>query len=349
MFRFGDGGGYPYGTIGGSAVNLVAWWNGTTNLATNFSLTSGGAFDGRNSLHVQLANSYISKTLDAQSTWGIAFRIKFGVPLGVCILFGLYDSGTLQCDLRMNTDMTLSITRNGTTLGSTPPLVLGGWNHVEWKTVINNSTGTIDVKVNGVSVLSLTSQDTQNTANASANSVRFGNLSGSFGLFSDYNDIVIWDGQTTDPQGNSDIHDFIGDCGLSWGLPTGAGTTTQFTPDSGSNYARVNEATPDTTSYVEDSTVGHIDTYAMADLPASAVSVKSMAVVTYAEKTDVGSRTFCAELRTNSANFAGSTSQSLGNSYAYYFNNWGQNPSGTPANWTVADINAIESGQKVLT
>jgi hypothetical protein len=110
----------------------------------------------------------------------------------------------------------------------------------------------------------------------------------------------------------------------------------------------VNEATPDgDTSYTFDATVNHIDTYAMANLPAGAVSVKSLMAVSYLRKDDVGSRVAAPVIRTNSANFVG-TSVPLGNSYIYAFNTWGQNPSGTPANWTVSDVNAIEGGQKVI-
>ena len=135
--------------------------------------------------------------------------------------------------------------------------------------------------------------------------------------------------------------------GLAWLLPTGAGTTTQFTADTGVNYTRVNEATPDgDTSYVESSTVGQIDSYALADLPAAATAVKSLAVCHYARKTDVGSRQMGALVRTGGTNFTHPTGVNLGNSYLYDFSAWGTNP-GTVAAWTVADVNALEAGQVV--
>lgn len=51
-------------------------------------------------------------------------------------------------------------------------------------------------------------------------------------------------------------------------LPDGAGSSTQWTPDSGSNYARVNESTaPDNdTSYVQTATAAQLDLYTFANL-----------------------------------------------------------------------------------
>lgn len=51
-------------------------------------------------------------------------------------------------------------------------------------------------------------------------------------------------------------------------LPDGAGSSSQWTPDSGTNYARVNESTApdDDTSYVETATAAQLDLYTFADL-----------------------------------------------------------------------------------
>ena len=51
-------------------------------------------------------------------------------------------------------------------------------------------------------------------------------------------------------------------------LPDGAGSSTQWTPDAGSNYARVNEATApdDDTTYVEDAAAAQLDRYTFGNL-----------------------------------------------------------------------------------
>jgi hypothetical protein len=242
----------------------------------------------------------------------------------------------------------LFVTRNGIALGTTsvtvPP---GAYTHVEWLTTIHPTAGTTQVWFNGVSVLALTSQNTRNSANSSANQVFLGNKGGSGGVVAQFDDIVIYDQQPTDLQGNPDIHSQVGDVGCYWLLPTGAGSNTTWAPNgAATNYGCVNEATNDgDTTYVSSSTIGQIDTYAMADLPASVVNVKSFAVMPFARKDDVGSRSMAAALRSNSANFVGPTI-ALGNTYQYYFNNWGQNPGSTPTPtpWTPTSINALEIG-----
>jgi hypothetical protein len=354
MFRFGDPGGRGYNAVGTSQVNLLAWWNGSNTTPANFSITSSGGRNGGNSLHFSIAGAgYISKTLDAQATWGIAFAIKVSAfPSGGAI-FQLIDAGTTQIELRLNTNGTLKVTKNnGTALGTTTTAIaVSTWTHVEWLTTINNSTGTTQIWINGVSALNLTSQNTRNTANNSADQVILGSfVNNSTGTTTvDLDDIIVYDGQSNDAQGNPDIHSQIGDCSLTWLLPTGAGTNTAWTASSGSNYACTNEATPDgDTSYVSSSTTNQIDTYATADLGAGVNTVKSVMLMHYSRKDDSGSRSIAGAIRTNSANFVGNTI-SLGNSYAYTVAGaWGQNPSGTPAAWTPADVNNIEIGAKEI-
>jgi hypothetical protein len=278
------------------------------------------------------------------------------LPVGAsAVILTLEDIASVQVDLRLNPDGTLSITRNGTALAggtSSSALSIGAWCHLELKVKIDPSVGTAELRRNGVAIVGpLTSLNTRATGTTSVNGVRFGYCTSTGATISnlllDFDDIIIWDAQTTDPAGNPDISDFIGDCGLSWLLPTGAGTTTQFTPDSGSNYARVNETTPDgDTSYVQSVTVGQFDTYAMADLPGTIATVKSIAVVPYARKTDVGPRQLGAEIRTGGANFAHPTSINLGTTYLYHWLPWGSDPTDGSV-WTPTKINAIEAGPRV--
>ncbi len=375
MFRFGDPGGRIYTALGTSNANVLAHWTTLLNSAATLSIQSAGGRLTGTCLRFNIVNSnnfcQISKTLDNQVTLGLAFAIKIGMlpTSGPIIIAAFEDAGTFQISLRLNTDGTLQVLRGGSVGGSGGEVALTGgtssvslslnvWTHLELKVTINNSTGTVELRKNGVAIIGpLTSLNTRATANNSANAVRIGFLGNpgiAAGLVSgtfDFDDIIVYDAQTTDANGFSDIHDFIGDCALTWLLPTGAGTTTQFTPDSGSNYARVNEATPDgDTSYVESSTTTNIDTYAMADLPGTASSVKSVASVHYMRKTDTGTRGIKAELRAGGGNTAHATEQVLSTSYLYYFSNWGQNPNnGSATNWTPTNVNSVEAGQNLST
>jgi hypothetical protein len=163
----------------------------------------------------------------------------------------------------------------------------------------------------------------------------------------DFDDFVVWDLTATDANGNNDIHDWIGDCSVTWLLPNGAGTTTQFTPDSGSNYLRVSDTTPDgDTSYVDSSTVGVTDTYTLADISSSVSSIKSLAVVHLGRKTDTGSRAIQAVIRTQTTNYVHPNAIYLSDNYSYSFSPYGSNPN-TAVAWSVPDVNALEAGQKI--
>jgi hypothetical protein len=281
-----------------------------------------------------------------------AFRLSamqgVGTQLQLC---GFQDTGAVQVDLRINPDGSFNVTRNGTILGSSfSGIGVNAYHHFEIETTIHPTAGTVQVWIDGISRLSLTSQNTRFTANSSANSIFIGSIvNQNIATVLDFDDIVVYDSQANDPQGHADIVGPIGDCALTWSLPNGAGTSTQWTPDSGSNYARVNEVTPDgDTSYVLSSTVGQIDTYAMADLPASVSSVKSIAAVHYSRKDDAGSRSISSELRTGGTNYAGSTVFPLSTSYQYgWGGSWGVNPN-TGIAWTLSDINAIEVGRQLI-
>jgi hypothetical protein len=355
MFRFGDPGGRMYTAAGTAAANILAHWTSlSATSAWSVSASNGRTTGSCLRMAQSNQNTAIFKTLTSQATLGIAFAFRSGgaqITSGPSMA-GFYDT-TAQVDLRLNSDFTLSVTRAGTVLGTTSSgLNLNSYAHIEFKVTFHPSAGTVDVWINGVNRLSLTGQNTRATANSSANAVYIGNPSinpnNQVGTW-DYDDIIVYDGQATDANGNADITGPIGDCGLAWLLPTGAGTTTQFTPDTGSNFARVNEATPDgDTSYAESATVGNIDTYAMGDLAGTVTTIKSVASIQYAKKTDVGARGMKAELRSGGGNAAHATEIALGNSYLYYFSNWGRNPNnGSPADWTPTAVNALEAGQQV--
>jgi hypothetical protein len=357
MLRFTDPGGRGYNTIGTSQANLLAWWTGTSTGAPSFTIFSGGR-NGGNCLRITtvVAAARVSRTLDVQATWGIAFAINPHAVAGSNQLFALLDGSSIQCDLRMNIDGTLTVTRNGTALGSTSAaLPMNVWTHVEWKTLIG-SAGTSQVRINGATPAAISyTGNTQATGNSSANVIQLGNNVGTPSVTIDFDDVVIYDGQANDPQNNADINDFIGDCAVSWLLPTAIGTNNQWTPSTGlavdgNNYDRVNDPTPPGDSnYVESSTTNAIDSYAIADLPTAAANIKSVQLMHYAKKTDAGSRSMAGVIRTGSTDYLGPT-LSLPSSYTYNITGtWGKNPSGTPAAWTKANIDGLEIGQKQLT
>lgn len=142
------------------------------------------------------------------------------------LILATFDSGVnaVQTDLRMDISGLLFFTRNGTNLGAGNPtkstfaLSANVWCYIEIKVVhATGATGSAEVKVNGVSVLSLTSVQTANT-NATANQFRFFNTPSS----SFTTDFYVVDG---DAGGRTS---YLGDINVIEMFANGAGTHSQW-------------------------------------------------------------------------------------------------------------------------
>lgn len=290
----------------------------------------------------------IRLTLDAQPTWitGFGFYMDSAPGTNTASLFDFADAGTLQVELRVDTTGHLVATRNGTTLATgSAVLTAATYYHIAIKVMIADAGGRFIVKVNNVVDIDFTG-DTKNTANASANMLELGSLSAlaGSGIFT-YDDWYVMDGT------GAANNDFPADADLRVAclLPNGNGASSQFTGSDGNsvdNYLLVDEAAPnDDTDYVASGTVGHIDTYAMADLPSSAAAIQGIQQVIAARKDDAGSRTGRTVLRRSGVNYEGADI-ALANNYLFYTTLRETDPS-TAAAWTEAGVNAIEAGAKV--
>lgn len=281
----------------------------------------------------------ITRTLDAQSTWvlGVAAKVS---NVNFAIIFSLLDSGSLQCDLRMDSAGHLYATRNGTTLGtSTSAITSGVWYYIEFKALIHASAGTVDIHVNGVSWLSLTSQNTKATSNATANQVQLYGASNAAPAFDDF--------YCCDGTGGTN-NDFLGDVRVESLKPDGAGNYAQFTPNgAGANYNCVNESSMDSdTTYNADATTGHIDTFSFGNMSSTPVTVFGVQTSLVARKDDAGSHTASALFRAGSTDYA-QTAQSVPSSYAWLLTINETNPA-TGSAWTASEINALEAGYKLV-
>src|SRR5262249_39117493 len=103
-------------------------------------------------------------------------------------------------------------------------------------------------------------------------------------------------------------------------------------------------ATDDDSTYISDSTVGHIDTYATADVDAGA-TVYGVQVNLYARKDDAATRQIAPVIRQAGTNYVGNTA-TLGSTYSFYSQLYDQDP--TAAAWTAATFNGDEFGVKEI-
>jgi hypothetical protein len=340
-----------------ATADITTKWTSTSSSGHTRSISSSAgrrSSSGFRLSYTQTAQyNYLSKTL---TTSGDGFVVGCYVtisslpgPFGA-FLFGIYDAGTLHLSLRLNSDFTISVLRgSGTVLGTSgvTGLSAGVGGYIEWKGTISDtaSAGSLVVRVNNTAVYtSVGTLDTKNTANATWNAFGIGQLvdGGGSNVFTgtgtlDFDDLYVLD------QSGSSSNDFLGDCRIDALIPSGAGTTTQFTPSASTNVSNIDDATPDGIStYNSSATVGHIDTFAIPNAPVVGGTVLGVQHCIYAEKGDAGTCTIGAVVRHSGTDYI-ATAQGPSTAFGYLLFPQDQNP-GTAAAWTESGFNAIEAG-----
>jgi hypothetical protein len=304
---------------------------GGTTISTTYARLGG------NGLRLS-SNGTVMRILTPQPTWVLGVALNPNAANGSV---SFVDSGTAQLTLNINSFYGLEVRRgaaNGTVIASSASSALqfGVWAFVEFKATIHDTAGAYEVRVNGVTVISGTGADTQNTTNASANGI---SLTGPSDMWVD--DLYLLD--TTGTVNN----DFLGDTRVNTIFPTGAGASTQFVPSTGTdNWALVDETPPNSdTDYVSSSTIGDLDLYTFSDLASLSGDVYAVQTAIFARKDDAGTRSIAPVVRTDGTNAVGDNFP-LSVSYSYNFQQFDLNPvDDTP--WDIATVNAAEFGVEV--
>ena len=178
---------------------------------------------------------------------GFGFRTTgAGGPTGLQI--AVFYGASSQLYLTLNSDLTVSVlrgTHSGTYLGvSSIPLAANMYTYIEWKVLIADAGGTIELRFDGQTVFSFTG-DTQAVSPATWNVFCLGQVSNPSNTNSasrtlDYDDVYVLDGT-----GPAPWNDFLGDCRVDARFPANVGSSTGWAVSpSGVNYAAVDDATP---------------------------------------------------------------------------------------------------------
>jgi hypothetical protein len=348
-----------------ATADLTTKWTSSGSAPGNVttSIAAGGR-RGSGSLRLTVAGSPTSTTLafaqkvlapgTATAVVGCAIAVSSSTLAHVTggnPLVSVRDGATAQVTLRLNADLTLSVLRGpigGTVLGtSSSALSAGVFAFVEWKVAIHPTAGTVDLRINGVSVLSLTGQNTRNTANTSWTSVTLNNVEANAAWNSvttggtiDYDDLYV-----LDSNGAAPWNDFLGDCRVDAILPTAAGATTGWTPSAGANWQCVDEPVPNgDTDFTSATTIGLTDTFVVQDIPVAGSVIYGVQHNLSVKKMDAGAALIAPVIRHGGVDFVGADI-APGTTYAYGLQVAAVNP-GTGAQWTEAGFNAAEFGYR---
>ena len=221
------------------------------------------------------------------------------------------------------------------------------WVRLEWHLLVDDTSGVFELKRNGDSILNYAG-DTKGAS--SGNGIRvFGigrnyTATETFVMYSD--DIAIND--TTGTVNDS----WVGPGSILLLKPKGAGNYTQWTPDSGNNFARVNEI-PHTgdSAYVESDTADQIDTYEMQTLADLGVDTSDPSFNVKAVqhlmigRWDEAETELARVLRLGTTDNTG-VAVTLSNTYYRYWDEmFNVSPFDSLA-WELADLNSLEAGIK---
>ena len=337
-------------------ARLIEGWESSTAAAdytgkwTSLTASTIGSAAGRfgNGWRGTGSTHAFSRTFDNQATWVVGFALRVSaLPAATPIAFlAFLDTAITHCGLAVDSTGLVFAWRatTATVLGtSSAGISTNTWAYVEARVTISDTVGVFAVRINGTTVLNLSSADTRNAGNASANVVRLG-LTASPSPASNYDldDLYILDAT------GSVNNDFLGDCKVEQILPSGAGATTAWTPSAGSNFQCVDDVPPNgDTDYVSSATAAQTDTYAYGDLSvATSGTVKAVQATVQARKDDAGSRSLALVARPGSTDRLGGT-QAVADTYAMYPQLWDSNPD-TAAAWTVAETNASQFGVRLI-
>lgn len=295
-------------------------------------------------------SGYATKAVPAASTiiQGAAVRPNAAASVGT--IFSLFEGSTAHLALRLLADGRFEVRRGtgtGTVIATSASAVSwpsGVYGYVEWKATIHDTTGSVEVRFNGQTMINVSGVDTRNGGTTGLiDSVKLCAPSDSLAGFAAglrFCDYIICDGA------GSTNNTLLGDVRVDCYLPTSDGANTGLTPSTGtSHFALVDEATPNTTDYNSGDTVGLKDTYGMADMTHTPVTIFGVQTMVAALKDDGGSRSIKTLARSGGTDYQGSELVlAAGVNYARTVR---EVDPATSAAWTKTGLNAAEFGAEV--
>lgn len=337
----------------GSLANMLTAY-GSSSTQTVGGPTAVQVRTGANAMRISTERLY-TKTLATSGTTVVCgfalFVPTLASPTYSQPFWVVREGTTTHVGIALNASMQLVAYRGpGTTLlqTSTYAVPFDTWVYIEIKVVIDDSTGSYEVRVDTINRLSASSQDTRNGGAGTWDNV---GLSGSFtgaGNFFYYDDLYVLDGS------GASHNTFLGLQRVDNCLPktdaAGAGTNSAFTPSTGSDHgAMVDEASPNgDTDYNAAASASLKDTYKINALPAGG-TITAVLIKGFMKKTDSGVRSIQYVTRSGGTDYNSGTDLDPLTTYSFLAPTTNSShirevDPATSAGWTATNVNAMEIG-----
>ncbi len=301
--------------------------------------TEAGRFSGY-SLEANSNGTYIrAEALTTDDTLTVGVAVRFLTIFDTKFLT-FYDGAQAGMNVRITSAGEIAVYRNNTLLNTTSGLGLNQttWYYIEFQVVCHDSTGSYEVRVAQVNVLSASGVVTKEGSNNYHSTFLLGKSGAATPQFDDF--------YCLDSSG-SDNNDFLGNCKVVRIDPDGDDTAnwTTSTP-SGNHFENVDETIlDDDTSYVEEPTVNVTDLYDYGSVP-NLGTIYGLQVNTECRETDATTFSLIMPIESGGSQYDDS-SQIVGTSSYTTMIRVTDNDPDTGNLWTEGGINAAKFGVKV--
>jgi hypothetical protein len=329
-----------YGAPGSISASLVSV-RGYTNVSSSIFITVG------NMLGYGLRNNYYYGSPGAAFTTP-ALTTNSTLISGCSFLFygnniasiNFYDGATLgiNATLSPTAPSSLTIKLGSSTIATYSSFTMryNEWYYLELKVFCHPTSGTVEARIDGVTVISLTGINTQAGANTYHNKVC---LIGA--QYNQFDDFYICDGSGTT------VNDFQGICKIIGLLPSADTGTIQWTPSSGTTHYNLVDSNPANTSdYVYSSTQTNIDLFTYPDLIGTGTIV-GFQLNTQAMLSDGTSIILQTPVVSSGSTDLGADYTLTSGTYADFKHISTTDPH-TGSAWTIDGLNAAQIGVKVM-
>jgi len=276
-------------------------------------------------------------TTDRTTILGLAFKIS--EDASDHYLFGIVDVDNHGTKLHMTPAGEFAVFLNEDVAYTTSGLglVKNTWYYMELKVYVHSTAGTIELRIDGDTVLTETGVNTKTGSNDYNSEFSLGGHY--MYCHADYDDLYFLDGT------GSTNNDFLGIVRVVSILPNAAGDSTQFTPSVGDNYSCVNEEVTSGDTYVTSATSGNLDLYNYTDLSGITTGILGIQINTDLGLTDGTPFGLITECKSNGVT-SDDSAQTVSGSWYTKKRVMQLNPDGSVA-WTPTTINAAQFGIKV--
>jgi hypothetical protein len=286
---------------------------------------------------------FMTPSLTTDDTFIVCFAVKWLSSIGTDRFCEMWSDGTRGMGIRVLSTGEVDIYRGTTFIerSTLSPIKIGKWHWIEFKVVCDNSAGSYEVKVDGVTVLSASGVDTQQNL-AYHDQVIFRGTGSNSSNTPRIDDLFIMDGT------GGSYNDFIGQRRVLAITPNADTADVDWTVSGGSDhYALVDDLDPDDdTNYVEDSVTDEEDIWEYSDISAFDGSVDALSLITGVRITDASPYDLKTVVKSGGTKYD-SSAETIGNSdYAMKDRLMVTDPD-TGSAWTQNGINNVEMGVKV--